>query len=344
MMVDVVLDRVREDALVHELTNGCLHLSLLRAELEIHGTSLWRLGLAALFQAALALVSTGPPPESGPIAALTPTEKAALVVVSGMPAPKGVAGVLVQEWSRSEPRPPRALVFVDQEGGSASTFDELPPEVAASSLRSPAEALASGRATGTALRDAGVDVDLAPVLDLAGGPLGSRHFPDQAAGLAFARGLGKAACPKHFPGLGSASISTDEDPHVRSSLQPRELAAFRAAFRIPTRCVMMSHAFYRRFGLERRASFNPAAYRFLRGQGFRGVAITDSISVFGSKLAVPAAKRAVRAGADLVLLTNGPDAARVVHALVPLARRGLLDEHVRRVLAFRHWLGLREVP
>jgi beta-glucosidase-like glycosyl hydrolase len=127
-------------------------------------------------------------------------------------------------------------------------------------------------------------------------------------------------------------------------VRPRELDAFRAAFRLPTRCVVMSHAFYRRFGLRWRASFNPAAYRFLRAQGFEGVAITDSISVFGSEPAVPAAKRAIRAGADLVLLTNAPDAARVVEGLVPLARHGLLDEHVHRVLAFRNWLGLREVP
>jgi beta-glucosidase-like glycosyl hydrolase len=98
---------------------------------------------------------------------------------------------------------------------------------------------------------------------------------------------------------------------------------------------MVGHAFYRRLGLGRRASFNPAAYRLLRREGFQGVAITDSVSVFGSEWAVPAAKLAVRAGADLIVLTRGRDAARVVHALVPLARRGLLDEHVARVLAFR---------
>jgi hypothetical protein len=36
VVVDVVLDRVRKDALVHEPANGRLHLPLLRAELEIH--------------------------------------------------------------------------------------------------------------------------------------------------------------------------------------------------------------------------------------------------------------------------------------------------------------------
>jgi beta-N-acetylhexosaminidase len=304
-------------------------------------------GLGALFQVALALVSGGNHQPTD-LPSLTPRQKAALVVVSGLPAPKGVAGVIVQDWSRREPRPRHALVFVDQEGGSsASTFDELPPGAPASSFQSPEEALVVGKATGKALERAGVDVDLAPVLDLAGGPLGSRHFAAPAEALAFAHGLeagGTTACPKHFPGLGSARVSTDETPHVRARLLPAEVRAFRMAVAAGADCVMVGHAFYRRFGLERRASFNPAAYRLLRRLGFDGVTITDSVSVFGSDPAVSSAKRAVRAGADLVLLTNGPDAARVIDALVPLARRGLLDEHVRRVLAFRRRLGLDELP
>jgi len=304
-------------------------------------------GLGALFQVVLALLSGGNQQPPADLPALTPREKAALVVVSGLPAPKGVAGVLVQDWSRSEPRPRGALVFVDQEGGDASTFDELPPGVPASSLGSPSVAFAAGRATGKALKGAGVDVDLAPVMDLAGGPLGSRHFPEPAAAAAFARGLeagGTAACPKHFPGLGSAPISTDESPQVNARIVPAELDAFRKTVQDGAECVMVGHAFYARFGSKLRASFNPAAYRLLRRLGFDGVAITDSVSVFGSDFAVRTAKLAVRAGADLVLLTNGPDAARVVDALVPMAQRGLLDEHVRRVLAFRHRLGLHELP
>ena len=49
--------------------------------------------------------------------ALTPQQKAALVVVSGLPAPTGVGGVLVQRWNRNAPRPKGVLVFADQEGG-----------------------------------------------------------------------------------------------------------------------------------------------------------------------------------------------------------------------------------
>lgn len=294
------------------------------------------MGLGALFHVVLALVSGGHEQATN-LPALTPREKAALVVVSGLPAPKGV-GILVQERSKELPRPRGALVFVDQEGGAASTFDGLLPAGPASSYRSAAEAFGAGKATADGLKEAGVDIDLAPVVDLAGGPLGSRHFSRPAFALAFARGVavgGSTSCPKHFPGLGSARISTDESPTVRARLLPAELGAFRRAVAGGADCVMVGHAFYRRFGLGSRASFNPTAYRLLRREGFQGAAITDSVSVFGSEWAVPAAKLAVRAGADLILLTSGRDAARVVRALVPLARRGLLDKHVARVLAFR---------
>jgi beta-N-acetylhexosaminidase len=295
-------------------------------------------GLAALLQAVAALLATNPSPPA--LAALTPREKAALVVVSGLPAAHGIGGVIVRGSAVGAPR--RALVFADQEGGLASTFDSLPPAVPPSAYASAREAFRAGRVTGRALHRAGVDVDLAPVLDLRGGPLGSRHFASAKFALAFADGLraGRtAACVKHFPGLGSAPLSTDESPHVHARLARRELAAFRRAVKRGISCVMVGHAFYPRLG-KRRASFNPAAYRMLRRHGFDGVAITDSLSVFGSDNAVFAARSAARAGADLLLFTNGRDARRAIRALIPFARRGMLDDNVRRVLAFRRGSGL----
>jgi beta-N-acetylhexosaminidase len=298
------------------------------------------LGFAALFQAVTALLAPpGGPPE---LPRLTPREKAALVVVSGLPAPRGVAGVIVREYDREAPRPKRALVFVDQEGGIASAFDDLPPRLSAAAYTKRHTAFAAGRATGRALHRKGVHVDLAPVLDLAGGPLGSRHFREPALGRAFARGLGAggtAACAKHFPGLGTARVSTDESPNVRARITRAELGAFRGAVHDGVPCVMVSHAYYQGHG-RARASWEPEIYRLLRRTGFEGVAMTDSVSVFGSKWAVYAARHAIRAGADLVLITNRPDAQRAIRALVPWARRGLLDEHVVRVLELRRQLGL----
>jgi beta-glucosidase-like glycosyl hydrolase len=64
--------------------------------------------------------------------------------------------------------------------------------------------------------------------------------------------------------------------------------------------------------------------------------VTDSLSILRDP-AVGArwAPKAVRAGADLVLFTSPEHARRAIRALLPLARAGELDEHVRRVLRFR---------
>jgi beta-N-acetylhexosaminidase len=292
-----------------------------------------------LLAAPVAVVAAHAQPR--PLAALSPREKAALVVVASPPAPAGVAGVLVHRWQVDDPRPPGALVMVDQEGGPVRAYPGLPPARSAAAVRTAAQAARDGRAAGAALRRAGVHVDLAPVLDLPDGPLGSRHYRRPALGVAFARGLASqriAACAKHFPGLGSTAVSTDSRRPVHGVVRARDLAPFRAALRAGVPCVMVGHAIYRRFG-SRAASLEGKAYRLLRSLGFDGVAITDELGVLGSARAPEWARRAVLAGADLVLFSSPRDAGRAIEALVPLARRGLLDAHVARVLAFRARFG-----
>jgi beta-N-acetylhexosaminidase len=281
------------------------------------------LGVAALISAAALM-------------AMTPQQKAALVVVSGLPAPAGVAGVIVQGWDRDAPRPADALVFVDQEGGDVRAFSELPPAKAAHAIRTREEAVAAGRATAVGLRRIGVQVDLAPVLDLSDGPLGDRQFRSPFFGVAFARGLaagGAASCAKHFPGLGSLPVSTDDRPYVRGHLRDADLAPYRAAVEVDVPCVMVGHGVYPSLGTKR-ALLEASTYRLLRRLGFDGLAVTDSLSVVRGH-AAGWATGAARAGADLLLFTSPTDAARAIRALVPLARAGALDKHVARVLAFR---------
>jgi beta-N-acetylhexosaminidase len=273
---------------------------------------------------------------SAALLGLTPQQKAALVVVSGLPAPRGVAGVIVQKHDRSWPRPEGAFVVADQEGGRVKTFPRLAPATSAQAMRTRTEAYAAGAATGSSLHRAGVDVDLAPVLDLPDGPLGSRQFRSPLFGVAFARGLaaaGASACAKHFPGLGPLRYSTDERPYVRGVLRDADLAPYRAAIEAGVPCVMVGHGVYPSLG-RRRAALEPAAYRLLRRLGFRGVAMTDSLDVANGH-AEEWARAAILAGADLLLFTSGPDAARAIRVLVPLARAGRLDPHVLRVLRFR---------
>jgi beta-N-acetylhexosaminidase len=261
------------------------------------------MGLAALLTALI-------------VSSLAPIEKARLLVVT-----TEQPGVFVGA---------AGIRFADQEGEPVKAYLQLPPWRPASAYQTVGEAYAAGRATAAALRARGVAFDLAPVLDLAGGPLGSRQFRRPELAVAFSRGLGRLACPKHFPGLGMARFSTDARPHVDAVVRAADLRPFRAAVRTGARCVMVGHAFY---GTRFRASLEPRTYRLLRSTGFTGIAITDSLSIVHDAPTERWARQAVRAGADMVLFTSRMHAKSAVRALVPLARRGELDVHVARVLA-----------
>jgi beta-N-acetylhexosaminidase len=247
-------------------------------------------------------------------ATLTPLQKAELMVVT-TEQPRVFSGSA-------------HIRFADQEGGLVKAFPDEPPWKAARDYRTTGEALAAGRATRLALRRRSVDLDFGPVLDAADGPLGSRQFRSPSIAAAFARGLGDAACVKHFPGLGTAAVSTDERPHVDAHVRPRDIEPFRAAIHAGVPCVMVGHAFY---GTRYRASLEPSTYRRLRGLGFRGVAITDSLSIVREAPVERWAPQAARAGADMLLFTSPAHARRAVRALLPLARRGELDVHVERI-------------
>jgi beta-N-acetylhexosaminidase len=114
------------------------------------------------------------------------------------------------------------LVMVDQEGGLVKRLSGAPSASAAQmGARGAAFSREQGRLTAANLRDAGVNVDLAPVLDVArpGGTIAEteRGFAATAQGVAataipFAEGLqagAVAAAGKHFPGFGAATENTD---------------------------------------------------------------------------------------------------------------------------------------
>lgn len=253
--------------------------------------------------------------------AMTPLQKAEAVVVTSVR-----PGIFASS---------AGITFADQEGGAVRAVRDAPPRLAARSYTSAEQAFEAGRATARALRRSGIDVDFAPVMDLSDGPLGSRQFVRSQYAVAFARGLGRAACAKHFPGLGTAAYSTDDRPHVDAHVRPRDLLPYRRATRNGLRCVMVGNAFY---GEPFRGSLEPSTYRRLRSLGFDGLAITDSLSLVRTAPVERWAPQAIRAGADMVLFTSPAHARRAIRSLLPLARRGELDVHVNRILRLRREL------
>ena len=274
----------------------------------------------------------------------------------------GVGGVLVTEpnvessaqvaqlTSDLRARAGRPLVVVTgEESGRVSTFRKLfGRSLSARALaasRSPAEVRAVAEQVGSDLAALGIDVDLAPVVDLDAGPgngvIGDRSFsadPVSAAayGLAWAEGLaaqGVRPTAKHFPGHGRVR----EDSHLElvtvdvtvEELSGTDLRPFASLIDAGVPLVMLEHVAYTAFGSDLPASLAPGAYQLLRDMGFEGVAITDSVGMGAVNLHWPfpeAAVMAVAAGADAVLTTDGSQARVMRDALVAAVHSGRLAE------------------
>jgi beta-N-acetylhexosaminidase len=262
-----------------------------------------------------------------------------------------------------------ALVSTDQEGGAIRNLPWAGPVAGQAATATPERATADARGAARDLRAAGVNVNLAPVADVAEGPgsvMRGRAFPgdaEQVAALTRAavrgyRGTHVAATVKHFPGLGAATENTDDAPvsltRTPEQLLGTDLPPFRAAITAGVPLVMASHAIYP--SLDASAIASQSRYvlqRLLRERlGFGGVIVTDSLEARAvTERAGPAeaAVRSVRAGADLVLTTGAGSHLRVLRAIVAEAKRSpafrrRVAESAARVLALKHDLGLRAPP
>jgi beta-N-acetylhexosaminidase len=247
----------------------------------------------------------------------------------------GAAVSALQQAAQSGGNPP-LLIATDQEGGEVKRLPSAPPAVAPASMAT-AAAASQGQATGRALAQRGINVDLAPVADVDHGSfLGSRSFGSSpgrvaAAACGFAAGLQSAgvhATLKHFPGLGRTARNTDQFA-VSVTASPAALGADLEPYRQcapSTRLVMLSNATYPAFDPSGPAVFSRTiVHDLLRGQlGFRGVTISDTLAAPG--VASPStAVRASRAGVDMLLYTDEAMSARAYGNVLAAVRTGQLS-------------------
>jgi beta-N-acetylhexosaminidase len=220
------------------------------------------------------------------------------------------------------------LVMADEEGGGvqrlAGPVESIPWARTMAQTMTPGQVQATAEQVGREMLQIGVDVDLAPVLDVDGGAGpsstdadGSRSYsaePTVAAeyGVAFMRGLeeaGVTAVVKHFPGLGGSSGNTDVGTASTPPypvLENAGLVPFRAALAAGARAVMVSNATVP--GLSSLpSSLSPAVVSgLLRGQlRFGGLVVTDSLSAGAISDAgysvASAAVASIEAGTDMIL-------------------------------------------
>jgi len=252
----------------------------------------------------------------------------------------------------------RTLILVDQEGGDIRTVAHVGPQEGQPFQGPPASVRRSARAAGRGLRAAGVNVNLAPVADVprAGSFIATRAFPGDEHGIAArttaaVRGLGAAgvaATAKHFPGLGAATVNTDDGPATVRAPTRRDLVPFRAAIEAQVPLVMLSHASYPALDPSRIASQSrPIVTGLLRRRlGFEGVIVTDSLeaaAVLARSGIATAAERSIRAGVDLILMTGSASWNDVFPRLLAEARadpafRERIRDSAARVIALRRAL------
>ncbi len=201
------------------------------------------------------------------------------------------------------------------------------------------------------LRAVGIDVNCAPVLDLARTEthpvIFNRCYGEEPAevaaiGRAVADGLlagGVLPVMKHMPGQGRAAIDSHLDlPRVdapRSALV-EDFACFRPLADLPM--AMTAHVVYAALDPERPATQSPEVIGLIRDEiGFDGLILTDDLSMKalrGDFAARSAA--ALAAGCDIVLHCNGdPNEMAAVASAVP-ALAGASGDRAARALALRH--------
>jgi beta-N-acetylhexosaminidase len=223
------------------------------------------------------------------------------------------------------------FVSTDQEGGTVQRlqgpdFSAIPSALVQGGS-TPAVERANAKKWGAQLVAAGVNLDLAPVMDTVPSaafapdnpPIGAldREFgytpaAVTAAGTAFLQGLldaGVDSTAKHFPGLGRVTTNTDTSSGVTDSTTTSSdpyLAPFAAAITAGTPFVMMSSAIYRKIDPNHPAAFSSTVVTgLLRGQlHFGGVVVSDDLGAAQQVAGYPVGDRAVdfiAAGGDLVL-------------------------------------------
>jgi beta-N-acetylhexosaminidase len=232
------------------------------------------------------------------------------------------------------------LICVDQEGGPIRILPWAQPERTAPAQQAWGAVAEDSLAAGRDLRAAGISVTLAPVADVPtveGAAMADRAFstdPDAAAAavaesVAGWHEAGIATTVKHFPGLGGATVNTDEGTAVIERTREQlddDLLPFAAAVEAGTEFVMVGHAVYPALDEDNIASQSSAVVDgLLRDQlGFEGVAMTDSLEAAAVQEVADVEEAAVasaRAGIDVILTTGQGSFTRVYRALLAEARR-----------------------
>lgn len=266
------------------------------------------------------------------------------------------------------------IVSADQEGGQVqhlkgSGFDTMPSAVAQGQMS--ADTLRSSAKTwGGQLKQAGINIDLAPVLGTvqvkrsSNAPIGAlnRDFGldsngNAQHGIAFVEGMrdaGVGATVKHYPGLGAVTGNTDFTTEgildTTTTLDGEQIGAFNTTIKqAKPAMVMMSLATYQRIDSSAPAAFSSKIIDgTLRGSvGYDGVVISDSLSAAAvSGIATKdLGVRLVDAGGDLACIGDTSYVTPILDGIIARAQSDpafakKVTASATRVMTLKYQMGL----
>ncbi len=281
---------------------------------------------------------------------------------------------LVQKMQQNSTVP--MVVAIDQEGGTVDRLMNLdgsrPSATSIGATGDPAKAMAEGIRDANDLSYYGINLNLAPVVDVTNvynPQLYLRTFGDNAATVinmagAYLKGLQQSGkvmgTLKHFPGLGDVS----GDPHVtvpslyrtQSALSAIDWAPYRALIaQGNVQAVMVTHEIVTKIDSTKPSSLSyKIVTGILRNQlGFHGVILTDSLTMEGIIAYYSegqAAAMAVEAGSDLLMGASTPGGvADMINGIKQAISAGdisqqRIDDSVRRILMLKYQMGLLQIP
>ncbi|PTX55188.1 beta-N-acetylhexosaminidase [Melghirimyces profundicolus] len=259
------------------------------------------------------------------------------------------------------------LISIDQEGGKVVRMREgvtvFPGGMALGAAGDPSITRLSGRVVGSELRAMGINMNLAPVLDVNNNPknpvIGARSFasdPKLVAWMASAQIRGYhdgtvLTVAKHFPGHGDTATDSHVDlpavPHSLDRLNRVELVPFKEVLD-ETDAVMSAHITFPAIegtpGLPGTLSKKVLTGLLRERLGFKGVIITDDMEMgaivdrFGAE---EAAVRAIKSGADIVLVSHDLSRQQAsIRAVREAVAKGeiseeRIDRSLRRILRLK---------
>jgi beta-N-acetylhexosaminidase len=260
------------------------------------------------------------------------------------------------------------LVALDQEGGRVQRlrgpWTEWPAMRNVAEAGDPSRTAAFAAALARELRDAGFELDFAPVVDVDTNPtnpvIGDRSFartPEEVgrharAFIAALQAGGVAACAKHFPGHGdTAQDSHHELPrldHDLARLRSVELPPFRAAIEAGVASVMTAHLLLPALDPDRPATLSPRALALLRDElGYDGVVFSDDLEMraVADRFSIEdRVELALRAGVDALLVCSDVPLWERALAHLETLPPALLANPLRRVATLKARFALGAAP